>query len=189
MADQLRSIHKVYDIVKQLNYYVKFVLIVTHIVIGYSENMSYILKTKIGMISAIIEGDVITHLSINEVTEGERMPSLLEKELTEYLDGKRSTFSCVLKVQGTDFQKQVWKQISAIPYGETTTYQAIAEKIGRPKAVRAVGSACGKNPIWLIIPCHRVISSSGQLGGYAGGLEMKKWLLKHEAKNLELNKL
>lgn len=100
-----------------------------------------------------------------------------EKEITEYLAGKRKTFSVKLEIIGTTFQKQVWQQLQKIPFGKALSYKDIAEKIKNPKAVRAVGSANGKNPFCIIIPCHRVIAADGTLGGYSGGLPFKKKLL------------
>ncbi len=105
-----------------------------------------------------------------------------EKELTEYFSGKRKSFDVALDLEGSDFQKKVWKQLQKISFGKTCAYKDIATKLNDPNASRAVGSANGKNPIWIIIPCHRVITASGALGGYAGGLSMKKKLLELEAK-------
>ncbi|KJY67850.1 methylated-DNA--[protein]-cysteine S-methyltransferase [Vibrio nigripulchritudo] len=101
-------------------------------------------------------------------------------ELSEYFDGNRQSFDVPLAAKGTDFQKQVWKALTTIPFGETWSYQELANAIGNPKAVRAVGLANGKNPISVIVPCHRVIGKSGKLTGYAGGLERKQALLKLE---------
>ncbi len=92
----------------------------------------------------------------------------------------RTTFDLPLDLRGTDFQKQVWTQLLTVPYGRTVSYQLIADAIGNPKAVRAVGAANGQNPISVIVPCHRIIGSDGQLVGYGGGLWRKEWLLKHE---------
>jgi methylated-DNA-[protein]-cysteine S-methyltransferase len=100
-------------------------------------------------------------------------------EVTEYLDGKRKKFDLPLDVVGTEFQKRVWKELLKIPYGKTVSYQSIANKIGT-NGVRAVGSAIGKNPLCIVIPCHRVIASNGGLGGYSGGLTIKKALLSME---------
>lgn len=102
------------------------------------------------------------------------------KELEEYFSGKRTTFEVAIAAEGTDFQKSVWKALQQIPMGETWSYQDLAEHIQNPKAVRAVGLANGKNPISIIVPCHRVIGKNGKLTGYAGGVERKEWLLKHE---------
>lgn len=105
------------------------------------------------------------------------------KQLDQYFDGKRTFFDFPTELQGTDFQKKVWKALSAIPYGQTKSYKEIAQYIGNPKACRAVGLANNKNPLTIVFPCHRVIGSNGKLVGYAGGLEMKKWLLNLEMKN------
>ena len=99
------------------------------------------------------------------------------KELDEYFAGKRRNFEVKLYMKGTDFQNKVWEKLQEIPYGTTISYAALAQAIGHPKACRAAGSANGKNPIAIIVPCHRVIASGEGLGGYAYGLEMKKMLL------------
>ncbi len=104
----------------------------------------------------------------------------IQKQLTEYENGKRKVFELPLHLIGTDFQKQVWNALLEIPYGETRSYQEIAIRIGKPKALRAVGGACNRNPIGIIVPCHRVIGKNGSLTGYAGGLSYKELLLKHE---------
>lgn len=98
-------------------------------------------------------------------------------QLCEYLSGKRKSFSLALKPEGTSFQKSVWNELLKIPYGTTTTYAAIAAAIGNARACRAVGRAVGANPIFVIIPCHRVIGSSGKLTGFAYGLDVKRFLL------------
>ncbi len=110
------------------------------------------------------------------------LPALLEaeKQLTEYFSGQRCEFSLPLAAKGTPFQMQVWHALTTIPYGETWSYQDLADAIGNPKAVRAVGLANGKNPISIIVPCHRVIGKNGKLTGYAGGVERKEKLLKLE---------
>lgn len=102
-------------------------------------------------------------------------------QLQEYFEGKRQEFSLKLSPEGTDFQKRVWKQLQEIPFGKTTSYQQMANTLGDPKVIRAAASANGKNPISIIIPCHRVIGSDGSLTGYAGGLHRKKWLLEFES--------
>ena len=104
----------------------------------------------------------------------------IERELNEYFDGKRTAFDTPLFCLGTLFQKQVWEVLLAIPAGETKSYQEIANLLGRPKACRAVAQANGANQLAIVIPCHRVINSSGELGGYGGGLTRKNWLLQHE---------
>ncbi len=102
-------------------------------------------------------------------------------ELDEYLKGKRKTFDIKFSFSGTKFQTLVWAEVSKIPYGRTLSYLDIANNILRPKAYRAVANAVGKNPISIIIPCHRVIRLNGEIGGYSGGLDIKKSLLLHEA--------
>ena len=101
-------------------------------------------------------------------------------QLKEYFAGERKSFDLSLKPAGTEFQQSVWKELLNIPFGKTTTYARQAAKLGDLKAIRAVGTANGKNPIPIVIPCHRVIGSNGSLTGYAGGVEKKEWLLLHE---------
>ena len=105
-------------------------------------------------------------------------------QFDEYFAGIRQTFDLPLSTQGTPFQQTVWKQLQEIPYGKTISYSQLAKAIHHPKACRAVGSANGKNPISIIIPCHRVIASNGSLGGYASGLDIKKQLLALEKNNI-----
>lgn len=106
--------------------------------------------------------------------------SMATIQLDEYIQGKRTTFSLPFKLTGTPFQLAVWKELQNIPYGQTTSYKEIAQKINKPKAYRAVGMANNKNPLPIIIPCHRVIGSNGKLIGYAGGLKLKNYLLELE---------
>ena len=101
-------------------------------------------------------------------------------QLKEYFSGKRSEFQLKLNPAGTEFQKKVWKLLQEIPFGQTVSYMNIATRLGDPKSIRAAASANGKNPLWIVVPCHRVIGSDGSLTGYAGGLWRKKWLLEHE---------
>ena len=103
-------------------------------------------------------------------------------QLDEYFRGERKTFDLPLAPKGTDFQKKVWNALQEIPYGETRTYGEIAAAVGNPKAARAVGMANNKNPIGIIIPCHRVVGANGKLVGYAGGMDKKEWLLQLERK-------
>jgi methylated-DNA-[protein]-cysteine S-methyltransferase len=103
------------------------------------------------------------------------------KQLDEYFKGKRTEFDLNLAPEGTDFQKTVWKALAKIRFGKTQSYGEVAKVIKNPKGSRAVGLANGKNPICIIVPCHRVIGANGKLTGYAGGLKAKKWLLEHEA--------
>ena len=101
-------------------------------------------------------------------------------QLREYFEGGRTAFTLNLNPKGTDFQKKVWESLLTIPFGTTTTYMKQTLALGNEKAIRAVAAANGKNPIWIIIPCHRVIGTNGSLTGYASGLWRKKWLLEHE---------
>jgi O-6-methylguanine DNA methyltransferase len=110
-------------------------------------------------------------------------------ELNGYFHGTVTSFSeAPLDLKGTPFQLQVWQELGRIPWAETITYQELASRLGKPQAARAVGQACGANPIPIIIPCHRVIASNGTLGGYSSGLERKRWLLKHEGAKGEKGK-
>lgn len=102
------------------------------------------------------------------------------EQLDAYFCGERIEFDVALATGGTDFQRLVWKALCEIPYGATMSYGELAERIGRPRASRAVGLANGRNPVGIIVPCHRVIGSSGSLTGYGGGMERKRWLLDHE---------
>lgn len=133
-----------------------------------------------------IEGDkdgiaVISVLSKGEVST--EIPKSLQKavvQLNEYFEGKRTDFDFKLNPKGTDFQQKVWQELLHIPFGKTMSYLDLSKKLGDVKAIRAVASANGKNPLWIVVPCHRVIGSDGSLTGYAGGLWRKKWLLEHE---------
>ena len=107
-------------------------------------------------------------------------------QLTEYFDGRRTEFTVPLAARGTPFQQRVWDALRTIPYGETWTYGQLADSLGTPTAVRAVAAANGRNPISIIVPCHRVIGSNGNLTGYAGGLERKRFLLEREAERAGL---
>jgi methylated-DNA-[protein]-cysteine S-methyltransferase len=101
-------------------------------------------------------------------------------QLTEYFAGTRQTFNFLMNPTGTVFQQNVWKALLDVPFGTTLSYLAITRRIGDEKAIRAVAAANGKNPLWIVVPCHRIIGSDGSLTGYAGGLWRKKWLLEHE---------
>lgn len=113
--------------------------------------------------------------------EAEALLAMVERQLSDYFSGERQRFDLPLDAQGTPFQRGVWQALRRIPYGETRTYQAIADLLGTPKACRAVGAANGANPISIVVPCHRVVGSSGRLTGFAGGLEAKRFLLNLEA--------
>lgn len=123
-------------------------------------------------------------VKLGDMSRNDNHPLLkkTEQELIEYFSGNRSAFDIPLEMIGTDFQKKVWQALRTISYGNTLTYAEVAEHIGNPKAVRAVGAAIGRNPISIIIPCHRVIGKQGQLTGFAGGLQNKSALLKLESK-------
>jgi methylated-DNA-[protein]-cysteine S-methyltransferase len=101
-------------------------------------------------------------------------------QLQEYFEGKRTDFTFKLNPKGTDFQQKVWQELLNIPFGKTISYLDLSKKLGDVKAIRAAASANGKNPLWIVVPCHRVIGTDGSLTGYAGGLWRKKWLLEHE---------
>ncbi len=104
-------------------------------------------------------------------------------QISEYLKGERTEFSVPLRMSGTDFRIKVWDEMQKIPYGETVSYKELSQRIGSPKACRAVANACGANPFPILIPCHRVVGSEGKLGGYTGGLDIKMALLKLEQGN------
>jgi methylated-DNA-[protein]-cysteine S-methyltransferase len=106
-----------------------------------------------------------------------------QQQLTEYFAHQRQSFDLPLAAQGTAFQRQVWQQLCTIPFGESISYGTLAQRIEQPNASRAVGAANGRNPIAIVVPCHRVIASSGKLTGYAGGLDRKQWLLQHESEH------
>ncbi len=127
-------------------------------------------------ISAISILDVETEIS-NEIPDFLVLPV---KELNEYFYFKRTAFTFKIQPQGTAFQQKVWQELINIPFGKTVSYMDLSKKLGDTKAIRAVASANGKNPLWIVIPCHRVIGTDGSLTGYSGGLWRKKWLLEHE---------
>jgi methylated-DNA-[protein]-cysteine S-methyltransferase len=118
--------------------------------------------------------------SFKETTKDDSFQKEIKKELMEYFEGKRKVFEIPLEVEGTEFQKKVWTEMAKIPFGERMSYGELAEKSGCPKGARAVGLACNKNKIPIIIPCHRVVGKNGNLTGFAGGLDMKAQLLKLE---------
>jgi methylated-DNA-[protein]-cysteine S-methyltransferase len=144
-----------------------------------------IIKSPLGYTKIHGDSDGIASVSVidseEEITQ--IIPEALQDcvyQLDEYFEGSRKQFSLKLNPQGTDFQKKVWKQLEQIPYGKTISYLELSKQLGDPKAIRAVANANGKNPLWIVIPCHRVIGSDGSLTGYAGGLHRKQWLLNHE---------
>lgn len=136
---------------------------------------------------AIVEGDRegISKISISDVNASsseEVPPELLPavEQLREYFSGGRKEFDFKINPLGTDFQKKVWELLLQVPFGRTCSYMELSKELGDPKAIRAVAAANGKNPLWIVVPCHRVIGRDGSLTGYAGGLWRKKWLLEHE---------
>jgi len=147
-------------------------------------------KTPIG--TAKIVGNELGIQSITVIDEkmesSKYIPLYLQEciqQLNEYFNKIRTTFNLKLNPQGTDFQKRVWKELLNVPHGKTRSYLEHSKKLGDVKAIRAVASANGKNPIWIVIPCHRIIGSDGSLTGYAGGLWRKKWLLELESPSLQ----
>ncbi len=142
------------------------------------------IKTPIGIAKIIGDKNGISVISI--LQEGEVsiiIPPILQEavsQLTDYFEGKRTDFTFKLNPKGTEFQQKVWKGLLKIPFGNTMSYLELSKKLGDVKAIRAVASANGKNPLWIVVPCHRVIGTNGSLTGYAGGLWRKKWLLEHE---------
>lgn len=132
-----------------------------------------------GLAAILWENDLPTRVRLEPRIPIPDHPILIQtkQQLKEYFAGQRSSFSLPLHFTGTDFQKKVWHALLTIPFGETRSYSQIAQQIGAPKAMRAVGAANGKNPISIIAPCHRVIGSTGKLTGFAGGLKAKAYLL------------
>lgn len=145
-----------------------------------------IINSPLGFTKITGDIDGIASVSVlnSEETITDIIPEVLEDcciQLDEYFNGSRKQFSLKLNPQGTAFQKTVWKALENIPYGKTLSYLELAKQLGDVKAIRAVANANGKNPLWIIVPCHRVIGTDGSLTGYAGGLHRKQWLLNHES--------
>lgn len=139
-------------------------------------------STDQAIISVHIAGSV-QPADLPEFSTDSYLPSCIhacKAQLREYFEGKRKFFALPLSPHGTPFQQKVWSELLNIPYGSTISYLELARRLGDPKVIRAAGSANGKNPVAIIIPCHRVIGADGSLVGYAGGLENKRWLLDHE---------
>lgn len=153
------------------------------------------LETPIGLLKIVGDEEAIKLVTFTEEvlrsTDG-KVPNVVRTakfQLKEYFEGKRIAFDLQLAPEGTVFQRQVWKGLEEIPFGKTSTYAKQAVKLGDQKKLRAVGAANGRNPIAIIIPCHRIIGSDGSLTGYAGGIERKRWLLKHEGSIPGFNQL
>ena len=142
------------------------------------------LQTHIGVLAVEVKGDSLVKVQLVSFPLETHSPSfalaLCLAQLEEYFSGERESFDLPITLEGTDFQKKVWEATDKIPHGEVLTYAQIAEKIGHPKAVRAVGTALGFNPVPVVIPCHRVLPSSGGVGNYAWGSNIKESLLRHE---------
>lgn len=145
-----------------------------------------IIKSPLGYTKIV--GDVDGILSVSILNTEEKITDIIPIDLEdcafqleEYFQGIRKNFDLKLNPEGTDFQKKVWKLLEQIPYGKTVSYLDLSKQLGDIKAIRAVANANAKNPLWIIVPCHRVIGSDGSLTGYAGGLHRKEWLLNHES--------
>lgn len=143
--------------------------------------------TALGLMEICASDDAVK--SIHFVDSGEApqtnsITQLTKQQLSEYFAGTRTDFELPLDADGTDFQKTVWQALSTIAHGQTCTYGDIAKQIGNPKGMRAVGLANGKNPMTIVVPCHRVIGANGKLTGYASGTDRKAWLLNHERDSL-----
>jgi methylated-DNA-[protein]-cysteine S-methyltransferase len=142
------------------------------------------LETPLGSAEIIWDHDGFRKVSVltapppGRVTEA---PENIRRQLNEYFEGRLRDFNLPINLQGTAFQKKVWESLLQIPYGKTMSYMQLAKQLGNPPAIRAIASAIGKNPLWIIVPCHRVTGTDGSLVGYAGGLWRKKWLLEHES--------
>jgi|HubBroStandDraft_6_1064221.scaffolds.fasta_scaffold509239_2 methylated-DNA-[protein]-cysteine S-methyltransferase len=168
---------------------------------GERSNKSYFFSTMrspLGVLKLVASGDGLAavlwekenprRVRLNVAEENDAHPILIEakRQLGQYFAGERQVFDLRLDFAGTEFQKSVWQALLTIPYGDTRSYGELAHQIGNRKAVRAVGAANGRNPISIIVPCHRVIGASGSLTGFGGGLEAKAFLLNLESKQLPL---
>lgn len=153
---------------------------------------TYPLKTPVGILTLVAHGAALKEIRFEEETLPPRSAATEDREaeervfertsgqLEEYFEGRRTRFDLPLAPHGTAFQLRVWEQLSAIPFGSTTSYGELARRLGNPGAARAIGLANGSNPLPIVVPCHRVIGASGDLTGYGGGLVRKRWLLAHE---------
>ncbi len=145
-------------------------------------NIFFVWKKEGVLLVGFIEGDYSEKLSdfIKDNFRIIRSTSPLESQLKEYFEGVRKEFGLKLIMNGTPYQEKVWKELLKVPYGETISYGELAKRVGNPKGARSIGMAAYLNRIGIIIPCHRVIRSSGDIGGYASGVSKKRWLLEHE---------
>lgn len=143
------------------------------------------IDSPLGITKIVGDENGISELSV--LSDGAitaQIPAQLQEcvsQLREYFEGERKYFDFKLNPHGTDFQQKVWQELLKIPFGKTMSYLDLSKKLGDVKAIRAVASANGRNPLWIVVPCHRVIGTDGSLTGYAGGLWRKKWLLEHES--------
>ena len=148
------------------------------------------LETTLGLMEIVCEDGFLIGLKLvlekNHRVNENKTSREVKSQILEYLSGSRKTFNIPIKLTGTDFQKKVYEETLKIPYGSTKTYGEIASSIGNPKSMRAVGMALGKNPIWIIMPCHRVIGKNNKLTGFAGGIDKKLSLLKLENPKIEI---
>lgn len=162
------------------------------------DKVQYLMDSKIGALYLVTSAEALHGIYWRQQavplvksldSSGKAIKILKEtiRQLSEYFEGRRTEFDLPLAVKGTEFQERVWRELRKIPYGKTLSYSDIAKKIRKDKAVRAVGTANGRNPISIIVPCHRVIAADGTLGGYAGGLEIKTKLLELEKRCLAPN--
>ncbi len=159
-----------------------------------SETCYAVMDSPVGRLLLCAEGDVLTCIEFQRGRRGKRedppgaarRKPLCEaiRQLEEYFRGDLQEFDLDMEAAGTEFQRRTWKALQAIPYGQTISYAELARRMGNPKAVRAVGTANGSNPLPIVIPCHRVIGSNGKLTGYGGGLDIKQQLLKLEGARL-----
>lgn len=143
------------------------------------------IKSPLGITEIIGDENGISSISVldSEKDVSSEIPDVLKEavaELQDYFEGNRNDFTFKLNPKGTEFQQKVWQELRNIPFGKTMSYLELSKKLGDVKAIRAVAAANGKNPLWIVVPCHRVIGTDGSLTGYAGGLWRKKWLLEHE---------
>lgn len=149
-----------------------------------NEKETAYIQTPLGIAEITGDENGISVISIADDGKiSEIIPNVLQQaviQLQEYFEAKRTHFDFKINPKGTEFQQKVWQALLEIPFGKTCSYMDLSKKLGDVKAIRAVASANGKNPLWIVVPCHRVIGTDGSLTGYAGGLWRKKWLLEHE---------
>jgi len=148
------------------------------------------LASPVGLLTLVADDGVLAGLYLPDHRHAPSLdlpagppPARVAEQLGEWFAGERRSFDVPLAVSGTPFQREVWDALATIPYGETWSYAKLAAAIGRPRAVRAVGLANGRNPVSIVVPCHRVVGANGDLTGYGGGLAAKEWLLAHEAQS------